>query len=91
MTTVPEWSPTERAFLDEGLTRILARRFGPTPHLGKTAGERADDEMTAAIIRALPDLLLAVAASFDHAAEAVVDGTAQRAGGTGSAAVHREP
>lgn len=91
MTTLPEWGPTDRAFLDAGVIRILARRFGPTPNLGKTVGERADDEMTAAIIQAIPDLLLAVAGSLDHSAEVVTDGTAQRAGGAGSAAVHREP
>ncbi|WP_371619909.1 hypothetical protein [Streptomyces sp. NBC_00454] len=91
MTAIPEWGPVERAFLDEGITRILARRFGPTPDLGKAAGERPDDELATAIIQALPGLLMAAAASLDHSAEAVRHGTAQRAGGAGSTAVHREP
>lgn len=82
MTTVPEWGPMERAFLDEGIRRILARRCGPTPDLGETTGERTDDELTTAIIQALPGLLMAAAASLDHSAEAVRHGPAQRARGT---------
>ncbi|MCY0948617.1 hypothetical protein [Streptomyces sp. H27-S2] len=91
MSTVPEWGPKERAFLNEGLTRILARRFGPALELSQTAGARADDELIAAVIQALPGLLTAVVASLDPSAEALTNDQAQCARGAGSAAVHREP